>query len=147
MFNQVGVPSSTTQGAFTHIFPKAGSKRFSQDTDEFDKTPISSPLPNKTNFTITTPIFNDLKFGTEENKNKSSYFNDPIHGNICMDGLCLKIIDTREFQRLRELKQLGTCDFVFPGATHTRFAHSIGVAFYAEQVVQNLKKFQPELGK
>lgn len=63
-----------------------------------------------------------------------------------MSGLCLEIIDTKEFQRLRDLKQLGTCDFVYPGATHTRFSHSIGVAYYAENVVRTLVKHQPELG-
>ena len=62
-----------------------------------------------------------------------------------MDGLCLRIIDTQEFQRLRELKQLGTCNYVFPGATHTRFEHSIGVAHYAETVAQILCKEQPYL--
>lgn len=76
---------------------------------------------------------------------KVCYFNDPIHGNIAMSGLCLDIIDTREFQRLRDLKQLGTCDFVYPGATHTRFSHSIGVAHYAEKVLRTLIRNQPEL--
>jgi hypothetical protein len=77
---------------------------------------------------------------------KKTYFNDPVHGNIAMDGLCLRIIDTKEFQRLRELKQLGTCDFVFHGATHSRFSHSIGVAHIAEQVVRTLMRNQPYLG-
>lgn len=76
---------------------------------------------------------------------KVSIFNDPIHGNIQMSGLCLRIIDTKQFQRLRELKQLGLCDFVFPGATHTRFSHSIGVAHFAERVIRTLMQNQPEL--
>ncbi|WAR11718.1 SAMH1-like protein [Mya arenaria] len=38
-------------------------------------------------------------------------FNDPIHGHIELHPLCVKIIDTPEFQRLRFLKQLGTCYF------------------------------------
>jgi HD superfamily phosphohydrolase len=76
---------------------------------------------------------------------KKCYFNDPIHGNIAISGLCLQIIDTRQFQRLRDLKQLGTCDYVYYGATHTRFSHSIGVAHYAEKVVRNLIKNQPHL--
>ncbi len=80
------------------------------------------------------------------NPHKRASFNDPIHGIIEMDGLCLSIIDTKEFQRLRELKQLGTCDFVYPGATHSRFSHSLGVAHYAERFVLNLHRNQPELG-
>lgn len=76
---------------------------------------------------------------------KISVFNDPIHGNITMGGICLRIIDTHEFQRLRDLKQLGTCDYVYSGATHTRFVHSIGVAYYAEKFVQTLQQNQPML--
>ena len=39
----------------------------------------------------------------------------------------------------------GTCDFVFPGATHTRFEHSLGVAHLAETLVKTLQSNQPEL--
>ena len=78
-------------------------------------------------------------------REKESTFNDPIHGNITMDGLCLRIIDTKEFQRLRKLMQLGTCNYVFYGATHTRFEHSIGVSHFAGKVVQNLQTSQPHL--
>ena len=53
-------------------------------------------------------------------------FNDPIHGHIELHPLCVKIIDTPQFQRLRFLKQLGSCYFVYPGATHNRFEHSLG---------------------
>ena len=72
-------------------------------------------------------------------------YNDPIHGHIQLDPLTVALIDTPEFQRLHCLKQLGTCDYVFRGATHTRFEHSIGVAHLAERVVQKLKENQPEL--
>jgi HD superfamily phosphohydrolase len=76
---------------------------------------------------------------------KESTFNDPIHGSITMDGLCLRIIDTKEFQRLRKLMQLGTCSYVFYGATHTRFEHSIGVSHFAGKVARNLQASQPHL--
>lgn len=78
-------------------------------------------------------------------KEQESTFNDPIHGSITMDGLCLKIIDTKEFQRLRKLMQLGTCSYVYYGATHTRFEHSIGVSHFAGKVARNLQQAQPHL--
>ena len=53
-------------------------------------------------------------------------FNDPIHGHIELHPLMVKIIDTPQFQRLRYIKQLGGCYWVFPGAAHNRFEHSIG---------------------
>jgi len=55
----------------------------------------------------------------------------------------LQIIDTPEFQRLRNIKQLGVCHYVFPGATHTRFAHSLGTGYLAELFVQTLLRNQP----
>ncbi|XP_050395452.1 deoxynucleoside triphosphate triphosphohydrolase SAMHD1 isoform X2 [Patella vulgata] len=73
-------------------------------------------------------------------------FNDPIHGHIEIHPLCMKIIDTPEFQRLRYLKQLGPCYYVFPGASHNRFEHSIGVCHLAGEMVCRLQKQQPELG-
>ncbi|XP_067904681.1 deoxynucleoside triphosphate triphosphohydrolase SAMHD1-like [Heterodontus francisci] len=56
-------------------------------------------------------------------------FNDPIHGHIEMHPLLVRIIDTPQFQRLRFIKQLGGAYFVYPGASHNRFEHSIGVAY------------------
>jgi HD-GYP domain-containing protein (c-di-GMP phosphodiesterase class II) len=73
-------------------------------------------------------------------------FNDLIHLNIRLEELLLRIVDTPEFQRLDRLKQLGTTDFVFRGAKHTRFEHSLGVAHLAERVCKQLREQQPELG-
>ncbi|XP_023931442.1 deoxynucleoside triphosphate triphosphohydrolase SAMHD1-like [Lingula anatina] len=72
-------------------------------------------------------------------------FNDPIHGHIELHPLCVRIIDTPQFQRLRYLKQLGGAYYVFPGATHNRFEHSIGVCYLAGRLVRELKDRQPEL--
>ena len=63
---------------------------------------------------------------------------DIIHGNINIDSLAKRIIDTEEFQRLRNIKQLGCCNFVFPSATHTRFEHSLGVYHLAKKYIQIL---------
>ncbi|XP_061591987.1 deoxynucleoside triphosphate triphosphohydrolase SAMHD1-like isoform X2 [Cololabis saira] len=72
-------------------------------------------------------------------------FNDPIHGHIELHPLLVKIIDTPQFQRLRNIKQLGGAYFVYPGASHNRFEHSIGVAHLAGELVKALKSRQPEL--
>lgn len=57
---------------------------------------------------------------------RNKIINDPIHGHIMLDDLSLSIMDTPQFQRLRDLKQLGSTYYVFPGASHNRFEHSIG---------------------
>lgn len=54
------------------------------------------------------------------------------------DQLLLDLINTREFQRLRRIRQLGMCSLVFPGADHSRFAHSIGVMHNARRILARL---------
>jgi deoxynucleoside triphosphate triphosphohydrolase SAMHD1 len=70
---------------------------------------------------------------------------DPIHEFISITPLMQLIINTPEIQRLRELKQLGATYFVFPSATHSRFAHSLGVSHLAGAMMESLQKNQPEL--
>ncbi|XP_072557905.1 deoxynucleoside triphosphate triphosphohydrolase SAMHD1-like isoform X2 [Paramormyrops kingsleyae] len=76
----------------------------------------------------------------------SKVFNDSIHGHIWLHPLLVRIINTLQFNRLRNLKQLGGTYFVYPGASHNRFEHSIGVAHLAGRLVRALRKQQPELG-
>ena len=65
---------------------------------------------------------------------------DPVHGLIAFEGMAERVIrpllDTREVQRLRRVRQLGLASLVFPGAEHTRFAHAIGTA-HVMQALQN----------
>ena len=70
---------------------------------------------------------------------------DPIHGLICLPDVCLRFIDTPEYQRLRDLKQTGSCHLVYIGAHHTRFDHSIGVAWLGFKMVSSIAERQPEL--
>ena len=71
---------------------------------------------------------------------------DPVHGLITfrkdqpLDQLAWRLLDTPEFQRLRRIKQLGPAEFVFPSATHSRFAHCIGVFHTARQLVGIIKR-------
>ncbi|KAI2594740.1 SAM and HD domain containing deoxynucleoside triphosphate triphosphohydrolase 1 [Homo sapiens] len=71
--------------------------------------------------------------------------NDPIHGHIELHPLLVRIIDTPQFQRLRYIKQLGGGYYVFPGASHNRFEHSLGVGYLAGCLVHALGEKQPEL--
>lgn len=51
---------------------------------------------------------------------------DPVHGYVKIDGLCLSLLDAPQLQRLRWIRQLGLACLVYPGASHSRFEHSLG---------------------
>lgn len=72
-------------------------------------------------------------------------FVDVIHQTMRMEYQLCQIIDTPEFQRLRRIKQLGSGYRVFHCATHTRFEHSIGVAYVCGKLITGIKNRQPEL--
>jgi uncharacterized protein len=79
--------------------------------------------------------------GRMSEESRTQRVRDPVHGLIVfrakkpLDQLAWRLLDTPEFQRLRRIKQLGVSEFVFPNATHTRFAHSIGVFHVARSLV------------
>ena len=59
--------------------------------------------------------------------NKRKIINDPVHGFIRIPSeLVYDLLEHPVFQRLRRIKQLGLTHYVYPGATHTRFQHTIG---------------------
>lgn len=63
---------------------------------------------------------------------------DNVHGSIGITSLERKIIDTPIFQRLHRIGQLGPAYFVYPGATHSRFSHSLGALFIMNQYLENV---------
>jgi uncharacterized protein len=72
---------------------------------------------------------------------------DPVHGLITfdfskeVDKAAWRLINTPEFQRLRRVKQLGVSEFTFPGATHTRLSHSIGVFHLARRLMDVAERY------
>lgn len=56
---------------------------------------------------------------------------DPIHGSLSFEESEIAVIDHLAYQRLRAIKQLGFMEFSFPGATHNRYLHSLGVCHLA----------------
>lgn len=77
------------------------------------------------------------------NNERSKVFRDAVHGLISLDGdrvMLLALIDTPEFQRLRRIRQLGVSSLTYPGAEHTRFAHSLGVLHVAIRILETLLK-------
>jgi uncharacterized protein len=79
-------------------------------------------------------ISNDIR------KNKKKIINDPVHGfvNIPSDFI-YDIIEHPYFQRLRRIKQLGLTDYVYPGATHSRFQHTIGALHLMMLAIESLR--------
>ncbi|QEH62387.1 HD superfamily phosphohydrolase [Spiroplasma chinense] len=68
------------------------------------------------------------------------YIRDNVHGDIHLkDKVAIELIDTKEFQRLRRIIQLGGGQFVFPGANHTRFSHCVGVYHVVSKFLANEK--------
>ncbi len=63
---------------------------------------------------------------------------DPIHGSISIEKNEVPLIEHPFFQRLRNIKQLGFSEYAFPGATHTRYIHSIGVMSICHRIYDKL---------
>jgi len=64
---------------------------------------------------------------------------EPVYGYVTFDDEDKKIIDTPQVQRLRRVLQLAVAYVAYPGATHTRFEHSVGAMHLASLIGENLK--------
>jgi HD superfamily phosphohydrolase len=62
---------------------------------------------------------------------------DPVHGYVYITEQEKQVIDSYPVQRMRRLRQLAGSEYVYPGANHTRFEHSVGVMYLAGRVVAN----------
>lgn len=63
---------------------------------------------------------------------------DPIYGMVEISAFEKRLINCREFQRLKHIRQLGFAHLVYPAAEHTRFAHSIGVCYQAKRLIERI---------
>ena len=75
---------------------------------------------------------------------------DSVYGSIPLSEAAYATLDTPPFQRLKHVKQLGLVYLVYPGATHTRFSHCIGVYHLARLALQHLisiADIDPEVGR
>ncbi|MFP4153035.1 MAG: HD domain-containing protein [Alkalispirochaeta sp.] len=63
---------------------------------------------------------------------------DPLWGHIYLSPAMLKLVNTPEFQQLSRIRQLGPTYLVYPGATHTRLNHSLGVFHLARRILTRL---------
>jgi HD superfamily phosphohydrolase len=85
--------------------------------------------------------------------NRIHEIRDPIHGFIKLDSEERKVVNSRSFQRLRYIHQLAMTYLVYPGATHRRFEHSLGVMDVASRIYdvvtdpeKHLPRFRSRIG-
>lgn len=83
---------------------------------------------------------------------RGKVFRDPVHGLIRIspdDAFLVELVNTPEFQRLRRIRQLGVSSYTYPGADHSRFAHSLGVLNFTQRMLTALNdrygKTHPDL--
>lgn len=72
--------------------------------------------------------------------NNKRFIYDTIHGHIPLNRVEGRILETLYYQRLRWIKQLGFTFYIYPGATHTRHAHALGVLHVMDRVIKALGK-------
>lgn len=69
---------------------------------------------------------------------------DQIHGEIEFSSAEMKLINSKSFERLRYIKQLGFAETVYPGASHNRYQHSLGVCQCVTEMYNAVIKNNPE---
>jgi HD superfamily phosphohydrolase len=80
--------------------------------------------------------------------NKRKIINDPVYGFISIPGdFVFDLIEHQWFQRLRNIKQLGLTNYVYPGANHTRFQHGLGALHLMEMAIDTLRSKGAEISR
>lgn len=69
-----------------------------------------------------------------------TYFSDPVHGFIGVNDQLMRLISTREVQRLRRIRQFGSGHLVFPLGEHSRFTHALGAMALMEDALRILQR-------
>jgi HD superfamily phosphohydrolase len=80
---------------------------------------------------------------------KPRIFRDPVHGLVGFQGADIglsRVLDTRAFQRLRRVRQMGFASLVYPGAEHSRFGHALG-AFHVAGRVTSALGLEPQVAR
>ncbi|MFZ8847452.1 MAG: HD domain-containing protein [Candidatus Hydrothermia bacterium] len=69
------------------------------------------------------------------------FIRDPLYDDfIVVDDNLLKVVEHYAFQRLRRISQLGLVSYIYPGATHTRFSHSLGVMHLITRAIEIMER-------
>lgn len=107
---------------------------------------IEGPLwGNRSTVLSDTPIIlptrSDERTGAPVAKDRHE-FRDPVHDFVVVSSDERRIVDSRPVQRLREIHQLAMSYLVYPGATHRRFEHSLGVMELAGQIFDALVDYR-----
>ena len=85
-----------------------------------------------------------MAYSTEK-LSEEKVFKDPVHRYVHVRDLAIwDLIGTKEFQRLRRIKQLGTTFLTFHGAEHSRFNHSLGVYEIVRRIIDDVFAGRPE---
>ena len=106
--------TNSLQSAFAS--PHGGSKtKKSNPKASFSPDIVDSSTPDKKKQRVSTPLITPERRAVNEYRapdERKKTFNDPIHGSIELDELCLRIVDSVQYKRLHGLKQLGVCENV-----------------------------------
>ncbi|MBD3213849.1 MAG: HD domain-containing protein [Candidatus Lokiarchaeota archaeon] len=88
---------------------------------------------------IINHIFENYGFSETISDKPRLLIHDNIHGTLKFQGFERKLINSPIIQRLTHIKQMGLASYVYPGATHNRFTHSLGVSNLSKRIYENIK--------